>query len=260
MSKNTPRQYYNIANEHGMKLRSGKLINCFETTQLGKGHADFITIIRECNKAFEMAYSWHGNGRWDIISPNWILSRHESFRKVLDKVVGGYLSIQCTKLYALENFIQKNRTTINRYNEPGRKTHFRDLVCNMIKETIKKLHDMKEEGQERLCGCCNIERAEDEELMILNCFGGFGPGYFTRDQNGFRQWVSTPEISIEEFQRNLEFEKLQWRHDLLLLADRFEDHLAYFQRVPHHSYQEAYFALSSSKINQDCAKNILSFL
>lgn len=263
MSKNTPRQYYNIANENGMKLRSGKIINCIKTSQLGKEASELLTIYRKCDDAFERAYSRHGNGEWDIIGNDWIFFYcDENFQKLIDRVVGGYFSTQCTKLYALDNFLQRNRTTVNRYHETNKiKTILRDIICKKIKDSIKTLHDMRDEGQERLCGCCDLVRAEDEQLMISNCFDeGLGPGYFVRDEHGYRQWISTPEISIEEFKRNLEFEKLRWRHDLQRLAQRFEDHLAYFKRVPHHNYRQAYLALSYSKINEDCAKNILSFL
>ena len=262
MSKNTPRQYYNIANEHGMKLRSGKIINCMKTSQLGKDTVDLLTIYRKCDEATERAH-----GAWaDIISDDyWVrFCAHgdEKFQKLLDKVVGGHFSTQCTRLYAFENYLRRNRTTINQYNEQNKlKTLLRDVMCEKIKESIKKLDDMRVGGHERLCGCSDRERAEDEELTIEKCFDeGLGPGYFTRVQYGYRQWVSTPELSIEEFQQNLDFEKLRWRHDLHRLRQRFQNHLAYFQRVPHHSYREAYLALSSRKINEDCAKNIISFL
>lgn len=282
MPKYTPTQFYNIANENGMKLRSGKLINCMKTSQLGKETVDLLTIYGKCDEASTLARGAWANIINDAYWVSFCAHGDEKFQKLLDKVVGGHFSTQCTRLYAFENYLRRNRTTINRYNEKNKiKGLLRDVMCQKIKESIKKLDDMRVGGHERLCGCSDRQRAEEEELMIQMCFDlELGPGHFARNQNGARQWVSdapwvtiqefqrnlarqwvsTPDVSIEEFRRNIDFEKLRWRHDLQRLRNRFENHLAYFQRVPHHSYREAFLALASCKINEDTARNVLSFL
>ena len=258
MPKHTPTQYYNIPDKDGMKLRSGTTINCAKTTELSKDSYNLIMISDKCTTAFNIAHSNHGNGTSDILGPEWISFFTEDFGKLIDNLVGGRFSIACTRLYATERYIAKWRNTINRYHSHDLKA----VMCLKIEQAINQLDDMKKSRHEHMCGCSDLERKKDEEtIMRFYHQERRTPGRVViNDHDGLLTWVTTPEISPEEFEREFYINQFMWRHDLRTLKDRFEAHLAYFRRVPHKTYQEAYFALASRKINQDCAKNILSYL
>lgn len=258
MPKHTPTQFYNIAEKNGMKLRSGKTINCMKSTDLGKDSTDLATIFQKCNTAAAIANSRHGNGPSDITGPDWIyIYFNEDFGKLIDQFVGGRFSTQCTRLYAIERHINKWCKVINRCSSHDLKA----MASLKIEQAITQLDLMKENGCERLCGCSDPEREADEKLIMrFYREEERGPGYLVSDQDGFINWVTTPEISSEDFERAFYAEQFMWRHDLQNLRDKLDSHRSYFNRVPHRTYQEAYFALASCKINEDCAKNILSYL
>lgn len=260
MPKHTPTQFYKIAEKDGMKLRSGKYINCTKTTELSKDTFNLIMISEKSHTAFSIAHSRHGNGSVDIRGPGWISFFTSCFGKLVDEMVGGRFSPNCTRLYATERFISKWRNTINRYHSHDLKA----VMCRKTEESIVLLGNMMQRrGQVRMCGCSDLER-DDREDLIMMFYQAEGPGHLiiNQDEDGipFPTWVLTPEVSREQFEREFYTDQFEWRHDLQALKDRFEAHLSYFKRVPHKTYQEAYFALASRKINMDCAKNILSFL
>lgn len=212
-------------------LHSGKTINYIKTTEFAKDCDDLVTIFNKCDMAVDIAHSSHGNGKSDVIGPDWIyLYCTEDFGILLDNVIGGLFSTQCTRLYALERHIGKWRNIINQYGEPELKT----VTSLKIDQAIKKLDQLKENGCDTLCGCSDPQREENENLTIKFYHeDGKRPGYITSDKDGFNIWVPTPHITPEEFESEFYLRQLIWRHDLQNLRDRFEAHRTYFKHAHH---------------------------
>lgn len=249
MSKLAPTPFYNIEANDGMKLRSGRHINHVGTTSLGKDSINLMKVFRVCNDIYDNEGYITGNN-WDTD-----IYYDTEFIKTIHKMAGGKFSTQCTKLYALNRYIRKWRKTINK----DIKHDFKNMICKKTQEAINELKKWRANGHERLCGCSDGLRSYDEEVS-WGYYESEGPGYLHEDDQQVPTWVQTPEISHEEFEHNFEIEQLSWRHDLVELLNDFEDHLAYFKRVPHHDLQKTYFELSSKIVPSACAINIISFL
>jgi hypothetical protein len=118
---------------------------------------------------------------------------------------------------------------------------------------------MEKNESDQFCGCGDRTHLFNDDIA-WDYYIGFGPGFLQENEEGMMDWILTPEISHEEFEDIYYENRNSWRHDLLYLRERFESHLAYFNRVPHKIHQQVFFALSSKTTPSACAKHILSFL
>jgi len=262
-----PTQFYDIESKDGMALRSGKKINFNGTTEFYNETSLMISAFRLMDYVLYDGFNAHDEfHKWtaDVINET-------MWRKELNYIIknAGKYCIRCTRLVLLDNYFKKWRSTINIIPDLG----IKKSSIYKIQEAIKFLEDLQEEGIYQFCGCTDQRRAdiEDQEWFY---FERYGPGYFQEVESdhqlgigemwlytigGIMQiWVLTPDVSTEEFQRQMD-ERITWRHNLLYLLESFEDHLAYLERIPHKAYQNVYFRIASS-VGQDCAKHVLSFL
>jgi len=250
MPKHTPTQFYFVNTNDGMKLRSGKRINCFATSQFGKEIEEFL----EVNHYFDIAeierQSFTGSDWYEFLATDTGMTIDR-----VKRIAGGLFSPKCARIIALERFVAKWRLFINKEFTLS----FRDTICNKLKEGIRHLHLMEKNGIGQFCGCGDRTRAYEDDIT-WDYYMGLGPGFLQENEEGVVDWVLTPEVSHEEFEERYYETAEIWRHDLLDLRDRFETHLAYFNRGPHKFHQDVFFALSSKSTPSACAKHILSFL
>jgi hypothetical protein len=175
---------------------------------------------------------------------------------LIEEMVGGFYCIDCTMLIALERFIAKWRVAIN--TAPVLK--YRDTMCQKIRECIKKLESaQRNPDYERFCCCGGSMDEVLKSQASWDFYQDYGPGIIQADENGY-SWIETPDVTPEEFERRHTDERMRWQHDMQMLFEKLENHLAYFTRVPHKIHQEVFFALSSKSTPSACAKHILSFL
>ena len=250
MSKNIPTQFYKIAGNDGMKLRSGKRINCLSATTFGKDAFNLMDIFRTCDDIFEEYGEINGNNWYEVFRDHY----NPEIAPIIERMAGGRFSTTCTRLFALEHFISKWGKIIN----GSFSVNYRNAMCKKIKESIKLLREKKHAGHERLCGCSDGYRAYDEQVA-WDYYLHSGPGYLLDDEQAIPLWVSTPDVTHDEFEQQFRIEQMSWRHDLGALLERFEAHDRYFKRVPHRENQKTFFALST-KTPSACASLIISFL
>jgi hypothetical protein len=153
----------------------------------------------------------------------------------------------------------KWRNIINKYPAVS----LREVTLQKINEGIKMLEKKESSGEYHLCGCTDPDRRSREDVEWSN-YEHFGTPELTwkvaDDEEGFQlEWITNEDITPEEYEENVIREQRTWRHDLVELLDDLISHKRYFNNVPHDSHQVAYFKISS-KIPQDCAMLILSYL
>jgi len=248
MPKHTPTQFYTGAKD-GMKLRSGRTINYLGTTDFGKDALNLLRVFRKCNDVIDeegniSGNNWHELLQWDY-----------EFVPTMERMAGGLFSPHCTKLLTLERHISKWRTFINKTYE----VDYRNSIYEKIKEAIKTIARMRNSGHPRYCSCSDGTHAYNDDISSYY-YQEYGPGFLQENEEGIMDWVATPDVDREEFERQMVNEQQSWRHDLQSLYKRFVSHREYFDRVPHKIHQEVFFALSSKSTPSACAKHILSFL
>lgn len=253
-----PTQFYDIEPKNAMILRSGKKINCMLTTDFYRETQLMLSAFRLMDYVEYDGFTTQSEFQdWtaDVICENmW----QKEFNYIT-KNAGEYC-IQCTRLILLDNYFKKWRSTINIYHELGLKS----ISIYKIRVAIEFLKTLQQEGTYQFCGCTDHRRRDLEDDDWHN-YITLGPGRMEEVPNvqgiageTILTWVQTPEVSPEEFERQMK-ERITWRHDLCYLLESFQEHLAYLELVPHKIYQDMYFKISRA-INQDCAKLVLSFL
>lgn len=226
-----------------------------KTAEFYEDHLKVADILSLCDRA-----------RRDRLGREWDARQFytPSTERLTEEMVGGFYSIDCTMLIALERFIAKWRVAINTSHVlvpiDTAAVLYRDTMCEKIRECIKKLQSaQRNPDYERFC-CCGGSMDEVMKSQVSwDFYQEYGPGIIQDDEEGY-SWIETPDVTTAEFEQRHTDERMNWQHDLQMLFERFENHLAYFTRVPHKDYQEAYFALSSKKTPSACAKHILSFV
>jgi hypothetical protein len=255
MPKHTPTQFYFVNTNDGMKLRSGKRINCFSTTEFGREAEELLELTSLSEIAEEDNSSFVGSDWYEFLHNERSIYGTPITIDTVKRVAGGLFSPKCTRIIAFERFVAKWRSFINTEFT----VRFRDTVCKKLEEGIKTLHSIEKNGYEQFCGCGDRTRAYEDDIT-WDYYMGLGPGFLQENEEGVLDWVLTPEVSHEEFEERYYETAEVWRHDRLDLRERLETHLAYFNRVPHKFHQDVFFALSSKSTPSACAKHILSFL
>jgi hypothetical protein len=258
MPRITPTQFYTT---EGMTLRSGKKINYIGTTAFQKESLLVIKIIETYNRIerYEFCDCFYGQESpmclclLNYLSPTKI-------PKYLSDIIEQRHCPACAKLIVYNAYLFKWRNIINKYHAVS----LRDITLRKITESIKILEKKEASGHEYLCGCTDTGRRSREAVEWFN-YEQFGPGAHVEvddndDEEGFRlEWIPNEDITPEEYVENVIREQLTWRHNLAELLDDFDSHKRYFDTVPHVLHQATYFKIAS-KIPQDCAMLILSYL
>ena len=255
-------QYY-YAKENGMKLRSGKNINCINTTRFYTDTEYFVKLM----------------------SKKTIKKIPKIFNNIMRE--GFNDGSDCMKALTFIKYLNLYRSKINiisyKYDNP---LTFRDSIVEKLKSMIdifenkSKPLEVPREGDspehsfrsgylthKTMCGCKDFKRHCIEQFILLSYLKK-GPGRFHTSEFHDRYvlfWTPDETLHNEGFKENLDIYVTSWRHDLTDIVSELKRHLSYFQRVPHKIHQDAYFLLSSrnqfsSYIPQDCAKHIISFL
>lgn len=255
MPKHTPTPFYSVTKKNGMKLRSGTTINYSKTAPFWQDYSDWLAVIALCSDAEkryhntpEASSCWIHNYKR---VPKWIKAL-----KFIKKTLGKYYGTRCTLHLITNKFLKKWRKTVNEDVPIQVKTNITDKLTEYCDELYAR---NGWEGWPSHCGCFNIRQQIHEEDTWEH-YKVFGPGYLDRTLPHGQVWTFTPSVDPEEFEAQWYERRKVWAHMLPELEDQLWGHLNYLNRIPHKSYQEAFFALTSSKINMDCAHNILSYL
>jgi hypothetical protein len=248
MSSITPTQFYQVPANQAMTLRSGKKINYSGST----------TFYKECDKliALYRKFEMFGIRDFDFQDIDGYLEFIQNYGGILSNGQK-FHSIPCLRLIMFNNFLKKWRPVLNEFHIVSLK----DILIHKAKIGLQALLRRKQ-NEELICGCTDRQRErQDRETWeeTWSHYYMFGPGHWELQPDLNTYWISTPDISPEEFERRMAENHHEWKHDLEPLIADYEDHIQYLERIPHKVYQNLYFKLSSI-ISQDCAKNILSFL
>jgi len=257
MPRITPTQFY--TNE-GMTLRSGKKINCVHTSIFHTESRLVINMIEELNRiaTFDFCDCYYGQES-AMCSCLLNLLSTTKMPKYLSDIVEQRHCTSCAKLILYNAYLFKWRNIINKYHAVS----LREVTLQKINECINMLKKKESSGEYHLCGCTDPDRRSREDVEWSN-YEHFGtPGTHVEvadDEEGFQlEWITNEDITPEEYEANIIREQRTWRHDLAELLDDLISHKQYFDTVPHDSQQVAYFKIAS-KIPQDCAMLVLSYL
>lgn len=229
-----------------MTLRSGKTLNCFQSTQFfrevklfGSMNTIMDEIARECLDV-NVDYD-----HWSLVFYDYP-SEFQFYQKYSGAPKLGLL---CARLVVFAGFVQRWHVVINQV----RNLKLKDVIVRKLEEVVHNLRGRPGWSDYPLCGCAEYERRRAEEREMLY-FHAVGPGFWYDGA-----WVLTPSVPPEDFLEHARIKAASWRHNLAPLLRQYEELLVYFNRVPHQMYQDAYFRLASV-LPRECANHILSFL
>ena len=259
MPKIVPRQFYNTSEIKGMKLRSGKTINCIKTTEFGRDYSDLLGVFNLCSQVTkQFGENTTSTNQWvqfyssldlTVLRSDW--TREFAFLLKMNGPV--HYSVGCTIKFTINNFLMKWRKTVNSVED----MHIKWLLMEKLEQCVAEIEDRLTWAYWPDYCACHEPYTQVKEETIRDHFLSFGPGYLAD-----RQWHFTPEVSREEFEARWQERKKTWTHSLPQLKDLLKDHLGYFKRVPHRFHQEVYYSFSSSskRIPDPCSLNIISFV
>lgn len=229
-----------------MKLRSGKTLNCFqstvfyrETTLFGSMNTIMDEIEREC---YDVNVDYD---HWSLV----FYDHPNEFQFYQKYSTGLKLGLLCARQVVFAGYVQRWRLVINQV----RNLQLKEVIVSKLEQVVQNLEERPGWSDFPWCGCADYERRRAEERQMLY-FNAVGPGFL---YDGV--WVPTPSVSRDAFLEHAQQKASLWRHDLGPLLRQYEQLLAYFIRVPHQIYQDVYFRLASV-LPRECANHILSFL
>lgn len=240
-----PTQFYTRVSD-GMVLRSGKMLNCLQSTTFFRETQLFGSMSRIMMRVADECHD--ANADYD----QWSLYFYEypDEARLIHKYSGGVrLGLQCTCQLVFVNLLHHWRHVINSVGN----AEVKEVVVKRLGHLASIIKDGTGWSDLPLCGCADYDRRRREERDLI-CFRELGPGIWQDCE-----WVATPSVTPDAFMQLMRERAAAWRHNLQDILDRYDTLLHYFNRIPHQAYQDSYFRLASV-LPRECASRVISFL